>query len=144
MTSSTTPARRLSGVLLALLLLLGLSACGSDDSSDSSSSDTTATDSGSGADTTDTTATADTGGDPTAPVIENFTFTPDPIEISQGDTVTWTNNDDFAHTVTADDDSFDSGNIDGGATFEQTFDETGDFTYHCAIHNQMTGSVTVS
>lgn len=140
MNANDTLAKRLTGVLLAGLLLFALSACSSDDSNDSGSPDTTAaSDSG-----VDTTAAADTGGDPTAPVIEGFAFNPDPIEIGQGDTVTWTNNDDFAHTVTADDDSFDSGNIESGATFEQTFDETGDFTYHCNIHSQMTGTVTVS
>ena len=58
--------------------------------------------------------------------------------------ITWTNDDGFAHTVTADDDSFDSGNLDGGATFEQTFDEAGEFAYHCNIHPQMTGTVSVS
>ena len=139
MKANTTQVRRLAGVLLATLLLIGLSACSSDSSSDSS-----ATTAASG--TTDTTAgsASDTPAEPTAPVIENFTFIPDPIEISQGDAVTWTNNDGFAHTVTADDDSFDSGNINPGDTFEQTFDETGDFTYHCNIHSQMTDSVTVS
>ena len=84
------------------------------------------------------------GGSATEPVIADFAFSPDPIEINAGDTVTWTNEDDFAHTVTADDDSFDSDNIDGGGTFEQTFDEAGEFAYHCAIHNQMTGTVVVS
>ena len=33
---------------------------------------------------------------------------------------------------------------DGGGTFEQTFDEAGEFAYHCNIHPQMTGTVSVS
>ncbi len=136
------------------LLVFGAAACGSDsDSDESSSGDTTATsaadsgtDYGDSGDTTDTTAAdaSDTPAEATAPVISDFSFVPDPISITAGDTVTWTNEDGFAHTVTADDDSFDSGNIDGGATFEQTFDEAGEFTYHCNIHPQMTGTVSVS
>jgi len=130
--------------------VFGAAACGSDSDSDESSSDTTATsaaDSGTDyGDTTDTTAAdaSDTPAEATAPVISDFAFDPDPISITVGDTVTWTNEDGFAHTVTADDDSFDSGNLDSGATFEQTFDEAGDFTYHCNIHSQMTGTVSVS
>jgi len=139
--------RRISRRLLALaaagLLVLGLAACGSDDD-DSSSGDTTATTAAGGS--TDTTAAeaSDTPAEPTAPVIENFTFVPDPIEVTVGDTVTWTNNDGTTHTVTADDDSFDSGNLDSGATFPQTFDEAGEFSYHCNIHSSMTGTVTVT
>ena len=59
---------------------------------------------------------------------------PTRISITVGDEVTWTNNDGTAHTVTADDDSSDSGNLDSGATFPQTFDEAGEFAYHCNIH----------
>ena len=131
--------------------MFGAAACGSDSDSDESSSDTTATsaaDSGTDyGDTTDTTsadAPSDAPAEATAPVISDFAFDPDPISITVGDAVTWTNEDGFAHTVTADDDSFDSGNLDSGATFEQTFDEAGDFTYHCNIHSQMTGTVSVS
>jgi plastocyanin len=47
------------------------------------------------------------------------------------------------HTVTADDDSFDSGTLSNGDTFEQTFDEAGEFAYHCEIHSSMTGTITV-
>lgn len=137
------------------LLVFGTAACGSDsDSDESSSGDTTATSAadsgteyGDTTDTTDTTsadAPSDAPAEATAPVISDFAFDPDPISITVGDAVTWTNEDGFAHTVTADDDSFDSGNLDSGATFEQTFDEAGEFTYHCNIHPQMTGTVSVS
>ncbi|MBL8776631.1 MAG: cupredoxin family copper-binding protein [Acidimicrobiales bacterium] len=147
-------AARLSALAFAGLLVFGAAACGSDgDSDESSSGDTTATsaadsgtDYGDSGDTTDTTAAdaSDTPAEATAPVISDFSFIPDPISITVGDSVTWTNEDGFAHTVTADDDSFDSGNLDGGATFEQTFDEAGEFAYHCNIHPQMTGTVSVS
>jgi plastocyanin len=146
MSETTTIGRRLGAVLLAGALVFGLAACGDDDGGDDATADTdAAADQGpdyGGAD--DTAEDGGGGGTATEPVIADFTFSPDPIEISAGDTVTWTNEDDFAHTVTADDDSFDSDNIDGGGTFEQTFDEAGEFAYHCDIHNQMTGTVVVS
>ena len=143
--------RRLLAVGAAGLLVLGLAACGSDDD-ESSSGDTTATtaadggtDYGDGStDTTSADAPSDAPAEATAPVIEGFAFEPDPISIEVGEEVTWTNNDGTAHTVTADDDSFDSGNLDAGATFSQTFDEAGEFTYHCNIHPSMTGTVTVN
>lgn len=144
--------RRLAALALAGLLVFGVAACGSsdDDSGSEASSDTTAADAsdpyGDTGDTSDTTSASasDTPAEATAPVIEDFNFVPDPISITTGDAVTWTNNDGFAHTVTADDDAFDSGNMDPDGTFEQTFDEAGEFTYHCNIHTQMTGTVTVT
>jgi plastocyanin len=76
--------------------------------------------------------------------IEDFNFEPQTIEVGAGTEVGWTNNDDFAHTVTARDDSFASGDIEGGAGFSQTFDEPGEYEYFCSIHNSMTGTVVVT
>lgn len=75
--------------------------------------------------------------------IEDFAFGPAAIEIDAGTTVVWENYDSAAHTVTADDGSFDSGEVTQGQTFSQTFDTPGTFTYHCAIHPNMTGTITV-
>jgi len=71
-------------------------------------------------------------------------FEPENIEVPVGTTVDWTNDDPFAHTVTANDGTFDSGTMDAGQSFSQTFDEPGTFDYFCAIHPSMTGTVTVS
>ena len=79
----------------------------------------------------------------TAVTISGFAFGPASISVAVGSTVTWTNQDGTAHTVTADDGSFDSGSLAQGATFSQTFDTPGTYTYHCAIHSSMTGTVTV-
>jgi plastocyanin len=76
--------------------------------------------------------------------IVDFAFDPASVEVRSGDTVTWTNTGAAPHTVTADDGSFDSGQLAPGATFSQTFDARGDFTYHCEIHPQMTGTVSVT
>ena len=54
--------------------------------------------------------------------IRDFSYNPDTLTIAEGDTVAWTNEDDFAHTVTADDGSFASGDIANGAPpFEHIF-----------------------
>jgi plastocyanin len=78
-----------------------------------------------------------------AVTIQDFKFSPDAITVPVGATVTWTNADSTQHTVTADDGSFDSGPLDSGATFSQTFATAGTFTYHCNIHSNMTATVTV-
>lgn len=70
-------------------------------------------------------------------------FGPATIDVAVGTTVTWTNNDPFPHTVTADDGSFGSDTLGSTAQFSHTFDVAGTFTYHCAIHSTMTGTVTV-
>ena len=75
--------------------------------------------------------------------IQDFKFSPNTLTVPVGTTVTWTNADSTQHTVTADDGSFDSGPLDPGATFSQTFTTAGTFTYHCNIHSNMTATVTV-
>jgi len=75
--------------------------------------------------------------------IKNFAFSPDTLNISVGTTVTWTNNDSTTHTVTADDGSFDSGNLDSGKSFTFTFKKAGTFTYHCSIHPNMKATIVV-
>ncbi len=76
--------------------------------------------------------------------IVDFNYKPGNLKVKVGTKVTFTNKDGFAHTVTAKDKSFDSGNLDKDATFEQTFDKAGTFDYFCAIHNSMTGIITVA
>lgn len=75
--------------------------------------------------------------------ISDFAFKPENVTISVGTTVTWTNKDAVVHTVTSDDELFDSGNLSEGDTFEYTFNQTGTFDYHCIPHPYMTGQVIV-
>ncbi len=75
--------------------------------------------------------------------IENFGFSPDALKIPVGATLTWTNNDPTPHTITADDGSFDSGELKGGGTFSRTFDRPGAVAYRCRLHPSMTGKVEV-
>ena len=70
-------------------------------------------------------------------------YSPNPVTISVGGTVTWTNNDSTAHTASANDASFDSGSIAPGRTFSRTFSTAGTFGYRCTIHPGMVGTITV-
>lgn len=63
--------------------------------------------------------------------------------VNKGTTVTWTNKDDMAHTVTADDNSFTSGDLNKGDTYTHTFSAAGTVGYHCEIHPSMKATVVV-
>jgi plastocyanin len=82
--------------------------------------------------------------DATAVSIANFAFQPASLQVAVGATVTWTNADSTAHTVTSDTGAFDSGPLAPGASFSQTFTTAGTFTYHCQIHPFMTATIVVS
>lgn len=85
------------------------------------------------------------GGEPKNAVsIDGMTFSAGSLKVAAGTTVTWTNNDNVTHTVTADDGSFDSGNIAAGGIFKHTFSTAGTFNYHCTIHPGMKASVVVN
>jgi plastocyanin len=79
----------------------------------------------------------------TAVSIKDMAFSPASLSVSAGTTVTWTNNDAIAHTVTADDGSYDSGNIPPGSRYSKVFSTAGTFAYHCTIHPMMKATVTV-
>jgi plastocyanin len=78
-----------------------------------------------------------------AVTVVDFGFNPDAIKVKVGTAVTWTNTG-VTHTVTADKGLFDSGMFKSGETFSFTFAKGGTFTYHCAIHSSMRGTVTVT
>lgn len=80
---------------------------------------------------------------PSAVTISNLQFSPQTLTIKKGSAVTWTNNESTNHTITADDGSFESGNLSKGKTFQKTFDTLGTFSYHCSIHPSMKGKIVV-
>jgi plastocyanin len=129
-------------ILLALTFLaLG---CGGTSTTTSSTppSDTTLPSAGGGSTTTGATTAGGLAG-PNTVTISGFAFAPASIMVTLGDSVTWTNNDSVTHTVTADDNSFSSGDLAPGATYSFTFTKAGTFPYHCSIHPNMTASVVV-
>jgi plastocyanin len=70
-------------------------------------------------------------------------FGPDQLDVLPGRTVEWDNASGRRHTVTADDGSFDSGDLFDGDKFTREFDTPGEFAYHCTVHTGMTGEVDV-
>jgi plastocyanin len=80
----------------------------------------------------------------TIPVAVLFqAFSPTQIDALPGDTVLWSNGSERTHTVTANDGSFDSGDLPGGATFSITTGAPGAYPFHCQIHPDMTGEIDV-
>jgi plastocyanin len=79
--------------------------------------------------------------------IKDFSYSPQAITVKVGTTVTWTNKDSVAHTVTASNgpEKFDSGSIETGKTFTFTFTKAGDYKYFCTFHPSMaSATVTVT
>jgi plastocyanin len=70
-------------------------------------------------------------------------FAPGSRRIQPGTWVTWSNDGQDPHTVTANDGSFDSGNLDPSEGFSWFFDQPGTFAYECAVHPWMTGKIVV-
>jgi plastocyanin len=72
-------------------------------------------------------------------------YQPDPVKAQVGRSVTWTWEDQGnQHSVSADDGSFESCLQSGGSTFTTTFTKAGTYAYHCSIHPDMKGTVTVT
>ena len=121
----------------ALLVTAGLAiaGCGGDEDGGAdmaaSSTDTTTSASAASAEKTDKVDIAD------------YKFAPEAIEVTAGTKVTWTNSDDAPHTATADDSSFDTGDLDQGDSKTVTFDKPGEFTYYCRFHPFMKATVEV-
>jgi plastocyanin len=82
--------------------------------------------------------------DPNAITISNMSFGSNSLTIKAGTTVTWTNADNLSHTVTADDNSFTSGDLGKDATFSHSFATVGTYNYHCKYHSMMTAKIIVN
>jgi plastocyanin len=136
---------KLLAVLIACLAL-PLAACGSDDNS------------GGGGGGSSATPQSDTGAakkpdaskKPAAKTVtvdmKDIKFNPKSVTVKAGTTVKWTNSDQVPHTVTktaGPGAQFDSGSVDPGGEYQQTFDKKGKVDYVCEIHPGQAGSVTV-
>src|SRR5919202_5187903 len=84
-------------------------------------------------------------------------YDPNPVKVKVGDTLTWTNDDSQAHTITSGTDSsdpnmgkaFDSSPglatlLSTDQTFSHKFNTAGEFPYFCQLHPTMVGKVVVS
>jgi len=73
---------------------------------------------------------------------DNF-FSPQSITVPAGSAIEWRNDGVLPHTSTANGGSWDSGLVLKGKTFSQPFAAAGTFTYNCAVHPEMVGTVVV-
>jgi len=94
---------------------------------------------------------------PGASTLLDKAFSPNPINVKVGGTVTWTNKDSIFHTITSGTGpsdlnvgkQFDSSPglkkfFLPNQTFSHTFNTAGEFTYFCQVHPTMIGKVVVS
>ena len=118
--------KRFAVVALSAMLALGLAACGGDDDDDDSGGE----------------PGSNGGGVEAAVTIEGFEFDVRSA-VAPGADFTVANGDDTEHTFTADDGAFDT-DLGGGEEKTVTApDEAGDYAFHCTIHPNMTGTLTV-
>jgi plastocyanin len=90
-------------------------------------------------------ASSDSASQGSSVAIQDMNFSPATLTVKKGTTVTWTNKDSVAHTVTVDSGAGpNSGNLDSGKTYSYTFDTAGTFNYHCQYHSNMVAKVVVT
>jgi plastocyanin len=75
--------------------------------------------------------------------ISGSAFGPQSVDVKVGDTVSFVNQDEIAHTATADG-TFDSKTLEQGAGFDFTATKAGKIDYVCLFHPGMTGTINVS
>jgi plastocyanin len=76
-------------------------------------------------------------------VIENVQFNPQSLTVKSGERITWVNKDLFPHTATADAKAFDSKEIAPDASWTWLARKPGTYSYVCAFHPTMKGTLTV-
>jgi plastocyanin len=113
--------RARQAALLVAVTVAALAGCGGDEAGQAGSASATA-----------------------AVAIDDFSFAPPHITVTAGTTVDFTNHDSTAHTATARGGAaFDSGTIAPGKSRGITLREPGTYSYYCAFHPFMTGTITV-
>ncbi len=84
---------------------------------------------------------------PNTVIMANTKFYPATITVSKGTTVTWKNEEERTHNATANDNSWQTGDMEIGSSKSVTFDKPGTYPYHCSRHAMlgmgMTGEVIV-
>ncbi len=88
----------------------------------------------------------------TVKITPTMKFSPNPVQITAGDTIEFVNESRAPHTVTLDPklaanpanvvmpagaDTFHSGMLAPGQTFKQDFDVEGNYQYLCTLHERM-------
>lgn len=76
--------------------------------------------------------------------IRSTGFTPSNMTVGFTSSVTWVNEDGETHTVTSDDASFESNDIQPGESFTYKFSTSGTYKYHCTYHPAETGTIVAA
>jgi plastocyanin len=120
---------------LALLLALGLAACGGSSSSSSGGGG------GGGSQSAASKSPCPSG----AVVVHmhNIQFAPRTVSAKVGGKVCWQNDDDVQHDAQADNGAFKSALFGKGETFTTTVTKAGDISYVCTVHPNMTATIKV-
>jgi len=79
-----------------------------------------------------------------AVAIKNFEYSPSDLKVAAGSEVSVVNEDSAPHTLTADDGSFDTGNLSEGQKASVKPSKAGRVSYHCTIHDYMKGTLEVT
>ena len=75
--------------------------------------------------------------------IRDLEFTPKELAVAPGDTITWINYDLVPHTVTADDDSWDSGFVGAQGQWQTVIQADMYASYFCRYHPSMTARLRI-
>jgi plastocyanin len=137
------PSRTVIGLAIASLLMLA--ACGSTTSSPAAStaaSTAPSTAASAGAGGAVCSETKDAGA--VAVSIKDFAFNPTAVTAKVGQVIAFTNNDTTDHTATLVDGGCTTPHIAGGSSDGLVFTAAGSYPFHCTIHSQMTGTITVT
>jgi plastocyanin len=78
-----------------------------------------------------------------AQALTTTAYSPNPVTVARGTTLTWVNNDTTAHDQIADGGAFNTGNVNPGGRASVTLQNAGTVTYHCGIHPNMVGTINV-
>jgi plastocyanin len=80
---------------------------------------------------------------PASVTVSDFQYRPATLTVAAGQSVRFVNRDGEAHTISAADRSFDSGGLDSGDSWTHRFTRPGRYTYFCALHPYMRGTIVV-
>jgi plastocyanin len=76
-------------------------------------------------------------------MVKSYRFDPEKISVAAGSTVTWTNDDNFTHTVQVDGQA--DHEVEPGESVSIAFDRPGTYHYVCTLHSKdMEGEVIVT
>jgi plastocyanin len=76
-------------------------------------------------------------------MVKSYRFEPKVIEVEVGASVTWTNEDNFTHTVRVEEGE--DHTVERGKSVSLSFDEPGTYHYVCSLHSRdMQGDVIVT